>query len=287
MQLQTRISASRKCHRRPPRVVQRIGECSQRAGRTISRPHRRQDIPVFHPATAGVLPERKARRRRKGAVRRVTRCWFHCATTRHTSCCRRSRAWPSARRCISTRGLERVSRWWCCSAAASSAGCARCATAASSSTPHRPHRIGSPGLHRTARRGTASWRRPLPSPVNGLPVLWYRIQREERKGTNGSSPIPTRANRPSCSMTDRGTAQWIPKAPKCWSPARTFSERSRPAHHPVGPDQARSDLRHRRICHHRQHQRRHRHRQAGPRTAGRLEARPLAPARALRSRRQR
>ena len=231
-------------------------------------------------------PRTKARRRRKGAVRRVTRCWFHCATTRHTSCCRRSRAWPSARRCISTRGLERVSRWWCCSAAASSAGCARCATAASSSTPHRPHRIGSPGLHRTARRGTTSWRRPLPSPVNGLPVLWYRIQREERKGDKWVVTHTYERIVLPCSMTDRGTAQWIPKAPKCWSPARTFSKRS---------DQRTTqwaligtiDLRHRRICHHRQHQRRHRHRQAGPRTAGRLEARPLAPARALRSRRQR
>ena len=32
MQLQTRISALRKCHRRPPQVVQRIGECSLTCG---------------------------------------------------------------------------------------------------------------------------------------------------------------------------------------------------------------------------------------------------------------
>ena len=161
----------------------------------------------------------------------MTRCWFHCATTRHLLPALQSVAVGAALHFDSRFGT--VSRWWCCSAAASSAGCARCATAASSSTPPPPasHRQPRATPNCAARDGLLA---PLPSPVNGLPVLWYRIQREERKGTKwvvthtyeSESSFLLDDGSGHCAVDPEGAEMLVTRQGR-------FPKRSRPAHHPV------------------------------------------------------
>ena len=61
MQLQDPHHLAGERHRRPPRVVQRIGEHQQRADRGVSRQHHRKAVQLRRKTAAGILRRRKDR----------------------------------------------------------------------------------------------------------------------------------------------------------------------------------------------------------------------------------